>query len=62
MVNFQVLSIWFQTLKREVFYFSNSGYAWNEKKKNESKRKHWLPEFFHRQEENNHASSFLAKA
>ena len=51
MVNFQVLSIWFQTLKREVFYFSNSGYVWNEKKKNESKRKHRLPEFFHRQEE-----------
>ena len=52
-MNFQVLSISFQTLKSGYFIFANNGYVSNEKKKkkNESKRKHRVPEFFPKQEE-----------
>ena len=52
-MNFQVLSISFQTLKSGYFIFENNGYVSNEKKKkkNESKRKHRVPEFFPKQEE-----------
>ena len=50
-MNFQVLSIPLQILKKEVFQFANSSYVWNKKKKNESKRKHRVPEFSHKQED-----------
>ena len=48
--NFQVVSISFQVMKREVFIFANSSYIWNEKK-NECKRKHRVVDFFLIQEE-----------
>ena len=56
-MNFQVLSISFQTLKSGYFIFANNGYVSNEKKKkNESKRKHRVPEFFPKQEEKDHST------
>ena len=53
-MNFQILLISFQIQKREVLYFSKVKFEtvkFEMKKKNESKRKHWIPEFFHKQEE-----------
>ena len=57
-MNFQVLSISFQTMKSGYFIFENNGYVSNEKKKkkNESKRKHRVPEFFPKQEEKDHST------
>ena len=49
-MNFQVLSISFQALKR-YFIFANSGYVWSEKKRMRVKRKNRIPEFFHKEEE-----------
>ena len=40
--------------------FANSGYVWNEKK-NESKRKHQLSEFFHKEEEKKTMQQFSKK-
>ena len=53
-MNFQVVSISFQALKEEVFFLQIAVMfviIIIIKQKNESKRKHRVPEFFHRQEE-----------
>ena len=53
-MNFQVLSISFQTLKREAIL--QIAVIFEIKKKNESKRKHQVPEFFHKQEKKDHST------
>ena len=53
-VFFEVFSISLQGLKREMFYFLPIAVMFGmkkKKKKNESKRKHLVPELFHKQEE-----------
>ena len=50
-MNFQVLSMSFQAMKSEVFYFCKQRLCFRSKKKNGSKRKHRVPELFHKQEE-----------
>ena len=50
-MSFLVLSTSFQILNRELYYFLQKAVIFKMKKKNESKRKHRVPEFSQKEEE-----------